>query len=93
MFVTGNLSFTLSAASLWSFSVSSGVGLCLAVTVGAQHTQILQAIIVALAVAMIDLNCKRLAAPTRQSALLANILKQPGREETPLDCVSTLRIA
>jgi len=56
--------------------VSARVRVGLAVTVRAQHTQVIEPVIVVLAVDVVDVHSKRLFAPLAQTALGAHVLQQ-----------------
>jgi hypothetical protein len=62
------------------------------VAVRAQHSQILQAIVVPDAVDVIDLNAEVLAPPFAQATVLAPIFKYTSPDQAVLDIMSALSV-
>lgn len=53
--------------------------------IGAEHPQIFQAMVLTVAVYVVDLDAQRTPAPLVDSALVASVLEQPGRDQATLN--------
>jgi hypothetical protein len=62
-------------------------------TVGAEHSQILQAVIVLYPVSVVELNRYRLSSPFRETAHVADVSKNSSGEKPSLYRVTALRLS